>query len=42
MTIKEIRAYYEQRIAELERMGVVIPNDLERIGILLAELNKRD
>ena len=42
MSTEDIREYYQKRMAELLRLGVAIPNDLERIGILLAELNKHD
>lgn len=34
---KEIREYYDRRMAELTALGVAIPNDLERIGVLLLE-----
>ena len=37
-TIEEIRTYYEKRMAALERLGIAIPNDLERIGVLLQHL----
>mgnify|MGYP000332946003 CR=1 FL=1 len=42
MNIAEIQAYYDKRMAELLELGVAIPNDLERIGVLLDSLKKHD
>ena len=40
MSIKEIRKYYHLEKNKLDDMYVQIPNDLDRIGELLTELDK--
>ena len=40
MNAPAILAYYTERKAELDSLGVSIPNDLERIGLLREDVDK--